>query len=195
MCNESGKLVAWLDGELPPAQAAEIEAHLRGCEECRGKRAAIEQTTAAVREYCDAQMAANAPRTARRAMVTALAVGVATIAAVIAMLVVLPRLRTVEPPVGPRPEAVPTIALASAPPAVRLPAPVLDSPAKPEHHRRVVAAARNLPAAGPFAEPSIQIAIPAEAVFPPGAFPEGVNFVAEVSIGPDESAAPVFVRP
>ena len=45
------------------------------------------------------------------------------------------------------------------------------------------------------AEPAIQITIPAEAVLPPGAAPEGVSFVAEVSIAPDGSAHQIFLRP
>jgi Putative zinc-finger len=44
-------------------------------------------------------------------------------------------------------------------------------------------------------EPAIQIAIPAEAVLPPGAAPEGVSFVAEVSIGPDGLAHQILLQP
>jgi anti-sigma factor RsiW len=192
MCDHSGKLITWLDGELPMAEAAEVEAHARECAECRSERAAIEQTSAAIRAYCDARMAASDPRAARRATPAAFGAGVAAVAAVVAVLFVLPYLHDT-PPVTLQPEAALAIAVADAIPAPRPPAPA--SPAKPEHHRRVVAAARPLPAAWPVAEPAIQIAIPAEAVLPPGALPEGVNFVAEVSIGPDGSAAPVFVRP
>jgi hypothetical protein len=43
--------------------------------------------------------------------------------------------------------------------------------------------------------PAIQIAIPAEAMFPPGAAPDGVNFVAEVSIAPDGSAQGLRLQP
>jgi hypothetical protein len=35
------------------------------------------------------------------------------------------------------------------------------------------------------AEPAIEIVIPAEAVFPPGAIPEGVSFNANLTIGAD----------
>ena len=38
-----------------------------------------------------------------------------------------------------------------------------------------------------MAEPAIQIAIPADAMFPPGAVPEGVTYIANVSLGPDGS--------
>jgi hypothetical protein len=44
-------------------------------------------------------------------------------------------------------------------------------------------------------EPSVQIAIPAAAMFPPGAVPEGVSFVADLSIGADGSARQVRLQP
>jgi hypothetical protein len=44
-------------------------------------------------------------------------------------------------------------------------------------------------------EAAIQIAIPAEAMFPPGAMPEGVTFVADVSIGADGSVEQLRLRP
>jgi hypothetical protein len=43
--------------------------------------------------------------------------------------------------------------------------------------------------------PAIQIAIPAEAMFPPGAVPDGINFVAELSIAPDGSAQGLRLQP
>jgi hypothetical protein len=44
-------------------------------------------------------------------------------------------------------------------------------------------------------EPAIQVAIPAEAMFPPGAVPEGMNFVADVSIGADGRVEQLRLRP
>jgi hypothetical protein len=46
-----------------------------------------------------------------------------------------------------------------------------------------------------FGQPEIEIAIPAEAIFPPGAVPEGFQFVADVSIGADGSAQSLRLRP
>ncbi len=47
MCDFSGKLIAWLDRELPAEEAAEVERHLQGCSGCRSdvdafKRVSIE---------------------------------------------------------------------------------------------------------------------------------------------------------
>jgi hypothetical protein len=44
-------------------------------------------------------------------------------------------------------------------------------------------------------ESMIRIAIPAEEMFPPGAVPEGMNFVADVTIAPDGSAERIRLRP
>jgi hypothetical protein len=44
-------------------------------------------------------------------------------------------------------------------------------------------------------EPAIQIAIPAESMFPPGAVPEGINFTADVSFWPDGSTRQVRLQP
>ena len=47
----------------------------------------------------------------------------------------------------------------------------------------------------PLVEPAVQIAIPAEALFPLGAVPQGVDFVADLSIAPDGSAKRLRLEP
>jgi hypothetical protein len=44
-------------------------------------------------------------------------------------------------------------------------------------------------------EPSIEIAIPIEAVFAPGAVPPGFSFAAELSIANDGSSRGMWLRP
>lgn len=44
-------------------------------------------------------------------------------------------------------------------------------------------------------EPSVEIAIPAAAMFPPGALPDGISFVADLSIGADGSVQQVRLQP
>jgi len=44
-------------------------------------------------------------------------------------------------------------------------------------------------------EPAVEIAIPADAIFPPGAIPENVGFTADVTIAPDGSAQQIRLRP
>jgi anti-sigma factor RsiW len=44
-----GRLSAWLDGELEPAEAREVEAHVAGCESCRRRRELLAAASQAVR--------------------------------------------------------------------------------------------------------------------------------------------------
>jgi hypothetical protein len=44
-------------------------------------------------------------------------------------------------------------------------------------------------------EPAIEIVVPAESMFPPGAVPEGFAFTADLSIAPDGSAQQIRLRP
>lgn len=45
------ELSAWRDGELPPDEAAELEAHLASCAECRAALADLEALVAAAPDY------------------------------------------------------------------------------------------------------------------------------------------------
>jgi hypothetical protein len=126
------------------------------------------------------------------------------IAAVIALLILTPRLRVRHPVVPPQE------GLVSAPTTI--------SAAKqlPSTARRVEKAHRALAAAAPIQlrhssdrptreqgayayvppyEPVIEISIPAEEMFPPGAVPAGMGFAVDVAIGPDGSADGLRLRP
>jgi hypothetical protein len=46
-----------------------------------------------------------------------------------------------------------------------------------------------------MAEPAIQIAIPADAMFPPGAVPEGVTYIANVSLGGNGTVQALRIQP
>ena len=48
--HERERLSAWLDGELPPAERAEVEAHLAACEECAALLANLEAVDDLARE-------------------------------------------------------------------------------------------------------------------------------------------------
>ncbi len=103
------------------------------------------------------------------------------------MFLAFPRTR-IEPP----PVLIPTITAAS----VALPAPPEPEPAprKTIHRRHAVAPVQVRAAKWQPMETAVQIAIPAEAMFPPGAMPKGLSFVAELSIAPDGSVRQVRLR-
>jgi hypothetical protein len=44
-------------------------------------------------------------------------------------------------------------------------------------------------------DPVIQIAIPADEMFPPGTVPEGIRFAADLTIAPDGTAESLRLRP
>jgi len=185
MCDFSGGLIAWMDCELGANEAAAVERHVQGCAECRERVATYEDLSRGFAAYCDAVLETAAVTTIHRKLPRWVHVvtGAAAVAAVVLWLALLPR--SVKPvPVVPRvAEARPPIAAETA-----------TKPLKPVQ-RRQVAAHRKTPTANwVLAEPAIQIAIPADAMFPPGAVPEGVNFVANLSLA-DGSVQGLHLQP
>jgi anti-sigma factor RsiW len=183
MCDVQAKLVAWLDRELPAEEAADLERHFEGCEECRCRLAAYKQVSETFDVYCDVAVRVRAGRRISR-WVPMLAV--AAVATVVIFLAV-PRTR-MEPP----PTLTPTIMAVSVP----VPAPLAPERAshKTSRRRRAVPVAQKQAPKWQPTETAVQIAIPAEAMFPPGAMPKGLNFVAELSIAPDGSVKQVRLR-
>jgi anti-sigma factor RsiW len=314
----SGKLMAWLDGELPNAEAAAVERHVRACTECTTRAAAYRQTSMEFAAYCEGcceavlaapalQVSAPLAHAAARAeggrgvlaepaisrsvarggaagrgiprpAVGWAAAGAAAAVAVL-LLVALPRARRDAVPARAQASAAnaagagasanaaaevrarkngPTAAVAAqgidvhgmdtpGPAAPNLAAANVGAAnltttklngqglGRPRLHAHntiatrpttarggrtgavMLAAANTRPAAvagtpaaivpAPFAgnsanvtswipaEPAIQIAIPAAAMFPPGAVPDGLTFIADVTIAADGSAQRLRLRP
>jgi len=187
MCDDSRKLILWLDGELPADEAAEVGRHLRGCAQCQVELKTYEQLSGALDAYCEATLTAAVPRRPNRRPVMWSA-GVAAAVAVVAVLLALPRAHNTQPPAAPPPGAAP--AFAALPPA-----PASVTALKTVHRRPAAAPVRQQEANLPPAQPAIQITIPAEDVFPPGAVPEGVVFVSNVRVSQDGSQQSQFVWP
>jgi anti-sigma factor RsiW len=211
MCDFSGKLMPWLDHELPADDAADVARHLQLCLECRGRVEAYRQLSGAFDGYCDAycdETMALRPRRklSRRTLTVA---GAAALAAAMAALVLLaPRARIrLSPVLAPAPVA--NAAIVSQPPAPPVQAAQAAQAAAvpiktiPRLEQSKGAEQIRHPAPQPQAqatnwlppEPAVEIAIPADAIFPPGAVPEGVSFTAEVAIAPDGSAQQIRLRP
>lgn len=219
MCEFAQKLVAWLDGELPESEAAKMERHLAECEQCRGQLEAYRQASDAFEAYSNAYGDAARPTEAgRRAVPPTRAIyGAAAIAAAIAIFFVFTarvrhsRLRA--PQMG-------SITAASEPVQTAQSVPTQNEPAKqlaavgplratprvkknkgtkrispPVPDRRIEAShpqenTDSMP--GPAA---VEIAIPADAIFPPGAVPAGMSFTADVTMASDGSAEQIRLRP
>lgn len=195
MCDFSERLIPWLDRELPEQEAAGVELHLRTCNECRNSLGAYKELDQAIVAYCDARV----PPPVRRGLSVWTPALLAAAAA--AVLLLLPHGRTDRD--RPQLQAVaasPAVLERAAPraPHTSVTKPVTTGVRKPViktvHLPQVVAPAQAQTAWTPV-QPAIQIAIPAEAMFAPGAVPQGVSFTAELSIAADGSAQQLRLRP
>jgi anti-sigma factor RsiW len=205
MCDFSGKLMAWHDGELSAGDAAEVERHLQICEQCRGQVEAYRQLSGAFDGYCDAYCeAVTATRSRRKLSRRGLTVAGAAAAVVAALFLLAPRARLqLLPARVPAPETMAALPTQPTPPAQT--AQTATTPIKPvsriersEGRKQIGGVApqpQDQDSNGLPAEPAVEIAIPADAIFPPGAVPEGVSFTADVTIAPDGSAQQIRLRP
>jgi anti-sigma factor RsiW len=180
MCDVQGNLIAWMDRELPPDEAASVEHHVEGCEECRSQLAAYRAISKNFEVYCAAVIAAKTRR-----IVSCWVPALASAAVALALVFLAFRQKHVEPP----PVLTPVEVAASVPVSAPEPAP---RKAIQKRHTRL--AVEREPAIWQPAETAVQIAIPAETVFAPGAMPEGMSFIAELSIAPDGSIKQVRLR-
>jgi hypothetical protein len=164
MCEYSGRLVAWLDGELPEQEATNVEWHVGQCAECRRAVSAYEEVSAAFLPCYEAALARERPRSRRWIRVM-----VGTAAAILLAAILWPR-----------PAERLKLPL---PPAVHAPATAFVRPSMAVSVGRVkhVRAPKQVWMAQ---EPSIQVALPADAFFPPGAVPAGFSFIADVRTEP-----------
>jgi hypothetical protein len=173
MCDFSGRLIAWMDCELEANEAAVLGRHVRACAECRERVAAYEDMTRGFAAYCDVvlETATVAKIHGKLPRWVPVVAGAAAVAVVVLVMASPPR------SVKPIP-AVPRVAEARPPIALEIATNMPNSV-----QRRHAAAHRKTQASNwAVAEPAIQITIPGDAMFPPGAVPEGVNFVANLSL-------------
>jgi hypothetical protein len=172
MCEFSSKLILWLDHELPPAEAEAVDRHLAECRVCREQADSFRNVSDAFALYI--REAASLPaRSNRRWFLVPAAIAAAAVLAVFLLTPrQLPNVRTDIPQRAAQPSTIPQNAVEAVAKAAR-----------PHVHRRIPKPA----APWTPAEPTIQVLIPADALFPPGALPEGVGFVADLRLTADGS--------
>ena len=187
MCEYQRKLIAFLDRELPSEELAAVERHIEQCDECRNWLAGYEQVNETFDAYCDAVLAAKKRRPSKHWTPV---LASAAVAAVVLFLAFSHKR------MEPRPALTPAITAVSVPDPMAVLAPTTPEPARGKNMRRHHAAPAVQERAVEWrpTETAIEIAIPAEAMFPPGAMPRGLNFVAELSIAPDGSIKQVRLR-
>ncbi len=185
MCDFSQRLVAWMDGELAANEAAAVEQHVQACEPCRGRIAAYEDVSRGFAAYYAATtQTALAPKAQRKLPLWVPIAAATAAAAVIVLLALLPHSAKSAP--IPAPQA----AVVQAPIALE-PA---SKPLTPVQRRHVVAHRKAPSTTWAMADPAIQIAIPADAMFPPGAVPEGATYIANLSLT-DGSVQAIRLQP
>jgi hypothetical protein len=192
MCDFKVNLIAWMDGEVPARESALVEQHLANCAECRQRASAYEAASRDLKAYFVMATRFGQPvrpisRTHRWLPYVA---GVA--AALAIAYIYLPRSNQQSP--------VPsTVAVAVAPTPVEVPAAKAQANGAPVH--RLVPVAKRRPALqgnayipeSAASVPAIRIAIPADAVFPPGAVPDGFAYIA--SLAADGSIQQLGLQP
>jgi Putative zinc-finger len=213
MCDHSGRLVAWLDREMRADEAAEMERHVAACAECRNCATELQGASDAFLDYCEALVQTNQERKAIR---VATIFWPAAAAIVLAVMFAYPRGSVLSPMQQPSVTAVvkahssPSLTVQAAervPARSRAGQHAAQREAEDRSAKRVRSTGRcsgqdcdptrvqGQSANWVAEQPAIQIAIPAEAMFPPGAAPEGVSFVADVSIGADGRVEQLRLRP
>jgi hypothetical protein len=194
MCEYSEKLVAWMDRELPGEEASLLARHLDSCPECYERVSAYEKVDAALADYCESLVSGSrGRRTGWRLWAGA---GAGAVAAGLLLMALLPY--------GSGGGIVGPAVLELKPPAIALEKPPA-IPAKTLRRRAGKARGIDFPAARPDSVaqvqeaprplPEVEIAVPADALYPPGAVPAGFQFVAAVSIGADGSAQSLRLLP
>lgn len=185
MCNFKNNLVAWMDGELPPVEAEAVQQHLTACAACRECVSAYGNASQAFATY---YQAATVPKPAPVRTTPRWLPYVAAAAAIIAIaLMTFPRSRDQR-------SAAPQVAAATSSLPEQVPVPATTAkPARAVTVHHATTPAKSQPVARASAPAAIQIAIPADAVFPPGAVPEGFTYIARLAA--DGSLQDLRVQP
>ncbi len=192
MCEFSGNLVAWMDGELARHEAVIVAQHVEACEECRERVALYEEASRGFAAHYDATLERaeaakketnRTRKTGRKFPVWVPVVTAVGATAAVLLLILLPRSSTPIP-------VVPLVAV-THPPVAEKPAIKPLTPVRRVH----VPVRHKAPAANwAMSESAIQIAIPADSMFPPGAVPEGIHYVASLSLA-DGSVQAIRLQP
>ena len=173
MCEFSQKLIAWLDHELTEATALEIESHVAGCAQCRSEAAAYQQVSATFNEYCEQIVASQKRLSLPR---WAVASGIAAVAAAV-LLLAFAHMRIRKD--GAQPLA--HVSVSAATPAATMQTAVA-TPVQKRHFSRAIGLAPHQVGTWEQPAPMVEIAIPAAAIFPPGAVPDNIIFTADMNI-------------
>lgn len=218
MCDFSGKLIAWMDGELTASEGAAVQEHLESCAACQNSVASYRRASDSFAAYCEAATASVAEaRTRLRARGWGWA---AAAAAAVALLFFVPKHVTksrapveknvaanqstpgslvpalAPPALAPiAPASVGEVHSSAAPAAERGPRNVAAYPHRANRERILTASVPVRSEASPATAPAIEIAFSSDSIFPEGAMPAGVSYVAQVTLAADGTAEQIRLQP
>ena len=181
MCEMNLRLVIWMDGELPGDEAAAVEQHVQACASCRQR---VSDYRSASSDFATYYSTATQPRPkAQSPRKLPRWIPFAAAAAVVVTLLMLPRAKEQAPPAVPAARVITPLAIGPTAATAEQAQPTTSASKRRPAPRR----SHLLHEDWAIGQPAIQIAIPAEAMFPPGAVPEGIAYIANVSFAPDGS--------
>lgn len=199
MCDFPGNWTAWMDRELAPEESERMRQHLENCAECRDRFHSYLQVSVELGAFCEEQWVSRSRRTGNRWM-PAVYLGGAT-AAVVAMLLLAawPRVQTPAHLAEKSPVSISAVSPEQTPAAPAREVERARRRQAPAAIRQVQRVSRQVVAddvtSATPSEPVIEISIPGDELFPPGAVPPGMRFAAYLSIAPDGSADRMRVQP
>jgi hypothetical protein len=165
MCEYSGRLVAWIDGELPDQEATNVVRHVGQCAECRRAIGGYQEVSGAFLACYEAAL--PVPRNRPSWRWVAVAGGIAAAAILLSVVFVSrgadqlpfhPLFAAQAPAIAFEQAAVQVVAIRSR--RAQAPKPVRPS--------------------WVAVEPTVHVVLPADALFPPGAVPQGFSFIADI---------------
>jgi Putative zinc-finger len=207
MCEFSSKLIAWMDGELGQMEASAIEQHLEGCSECRNIFQRCREASEAFALYRDAVTTEVFAGWLNRPLPSWLLPVVGTAATIALLLLLVPKRFLIPVRQSLNAEIVPSVPLAAPPFAAderslsgkggtqtsHLLARKSAIAEKARERTRAAAeqvlargdektASESVVATAMSSEPVIEVVLPADGMFPPGAMPEGMTYVANMTV-------------
>ena len=184
MCEQP--LVAWIDGELHPLEAARVEDHVKECGKCAARVESYRGISDEVRVWSRAQP--HAPLRARWRVGRTAAWAAVAAAAVVVLGAALYS----------RPEPRREVALMTRPQVdLRAETRLSSAPAVTAPVRTRERAVARRPAVEPvvYAGAVVRVALPADELLPPGAVPAGTQILADVTFAADGSPTAIRLLP
>jgi len=177
MCSFEKCLIAFMDRELEGNEAIAVEQHVSTCDDCRVRLASYENASRDFAAYYAASAQRPVVVASGNSNLRWVPYIAALAAAIVIALILLPHAHKPAQPATQLAQIEVAAPVVAEPAAVVEPVAAVPLTAK----RRTVSRPVVQENKQPPSEPVVQIVIPADAMFPPGAMPDGVAYVASLN--------------